>query len=377
MATAYAVAHLSTPLTSALAHRLGVVDRPTPGSHKVHAEDTPYLGGAAILLGLGAGVTVYLVFGDPPDGFIALRNVLTVLGIGLVLSLVGLGDDIRPLPRTVRLGVQIAAAAAAWSLGFQVQATPYEWVNIAITLVWIIGVTNAFNLLDNMDGLSAGLATLAAASFGGMAIIGDQPVIAMVLLSLAGSSAGFLTHNRHPAKAFMGDSGSLLLGFLLALLGIELVFENIVEVTFLVPVVVLGIPIFDTTLVVLSRMRHGRSVFLGGRDHVSHRLVRAGLPVKYAVGLLYWAGACLGWLGFVVSRSPVEVGWMLLGFVIAMALFLGTILWQVPVYDEDDGGVETDMDAIEREGLPYLTALDNSAETLESSSNEREQLEAT
>lgn len=373
---AYAVAHLSTPITSALARRLGVVDRPAPGSHKAHANDTPYLGGAAILLGLAAGVLVYLVFGDPPDALIALRNVLTVLGIGVLLSLVGLGDDIRPLPRTVRLAVQIAAAATAWSLGFRVQATPYEWMDIAITLVWIIGVTNAFNLLDNMDGLSAGLATLAAASFGGMAIIGGQPVIAMVLLSLAGSSAGFLTHNRHPAKAFMGDSGSLLLGFLLALLGIELAFENIVEVTFLVPVVVLGIPIFDTTLVVLSRMRHGRSVFLGGRDHVSHRLVRAGLPVKYAVGLLYWAGACLGWLGFVVSRSPVQVGWMLLGFVIAMALFLGAILWQVPVYDEDAGGVETDVDAIEREGLPYLTALDNSAETLESSSTEREQLKA-
>lgn len=364
IATAYAVAHVVTPATSALARRLGVVDRPSAGTHKAHETETPYLGGAAILIGLAAGVVFYLVLGNPPEGLVALRNVLTILGVGFVLSLVGLGDDVRPLPRVVRLGAQLAAASAAWSLGFRVNATGYEWLNIAITLVWIIGVTNAFNLLDNMDGLSAGLAALAAASFGGMALISGQPMVAMVLLALAGSSAGFLAHNRHPAKAFMGDSGSLLLGFLLALLGIELTFENIVEVTFLVPVVVLGIPIFDTTLVVMSRLRHGRPVFLGGRDHVSHRLVRAGLPVKYAVGLLYWAGACLGWLGFVVSRSPVEVGFMLLGFVVAMALFLGAILWQVPVYDEEEGAAESDIEAIEREGAPYLTAVDNVSDEL-------------
>lgn len=336
-----------------------MVDRPKAGSHKTHDNEIPYLGGTAILIGLAAGVVFYLILGDPPEGLVDLRNILTVLVVGVVLSLVGLGDDVRPLPRMVRLGAQVAAASAAWSLGFRVNATGYEWLNIAITLVWIIGVTNAFNLLDNMDGLSAGLAALSATSFAGMAILSGQPVIAMVLLALAGSSAGFLAHNRHPAKAFMGDSGSLLLGFLLALLGIELTFENIVEITFLVPVVVLGIPIFDTTLVVLSRLRHGRPVFLGGRDHVSHRLVRAGLPVKYAVGLLYWAGACLGWLGFVVSRSPVEVGFMLLGFVVAMALFLGAILWQVPVYDEEEGAAESDVNAIEREGAAYLTAVDN------------------
>jgi UDP-GlcNAc:undecaprenyl-phosphate GlcNAc-1-phosphate transferase len=273
-------------------------------------------------------------------------------------------DDIKPLPRSVRLAAQLGAAVAAWELGFQVNATTVEPLNLALTVVWIVGITNAFNLLDNMDGLSAGLAGVGAISFGVMGVLGGQPVVAIAMLSLAGASLGFLAHNKHPAKVFMGDAGSLFIGFLLALMGIRLQFENLIEVTFLVPVVVLGLPIFDTTLVVLSRVRHGRPVFLGGRDHVSHRLVRGGLPVKYAVGLLYWTGLCLGWLGLVISRSNVQVAYMLLGFAIAMALFLGALLWQVPVYDEEEGAVESDEEAIAQEGVAYLSAVDNTSDRI-------------
>ena len=157
-----------------------------------------------------------------------------------------------------------------------------------------------------------------------------------------------------------------MLGFLLALIGLRLRFENLVEVTFLIPVIVLGIPILDTTLVVLSRLSHRRPVFLGGRDHISHRLVRIGLPVRAAVGLLYFAGLCLGWLGLVVSRSTVEVGLMLLGFVAVFSAFSGWMLWKVPVYDDVPEAVESDQDAIEREGAPYLTAVDNESQNVRS-----------
>jgi UDP-GlcNAc:undecaprenyl-phosphate GlcNAc-1-phosphate transferase len=128
----------------------------------------------------------------------------------------------------------------------------------------------------------------------------------------------------------MGDAGSLFLGFILAILGIELRFDNLVEVTFLVPVVVLGLPILDTTLVVLSRIRSGRPIWVAARDHVSHRLVAIGLPVKDAVLLMYWSALCLAWLGLVISRASVEIGWMLLSFVLALALFFGRLLWKVP-----------------------------------------------
>lgn len=283
------------------------------------------------------------------------------------LGLTGLVDDIKPLPRSVRLAAQLGAAVAAWEVGFRVQATDVEAVNLALTVFWIVGITNAFNLLDNMDGLSAGLAGTAAISFAVMGLLGGQPVVAIGMLGLAGATLGFLAHNKHPAKVFMGDAGSLLIGFLLALMGLRLEFENLVSVTFLVPVVVLGLPIFDTTLVVLSRLRHGRPMFLGGRDHVSHRLVRSGLPVRYAVGLLYWTGLCLGWLGLVISRSNVQVGYMLLGFVMAMGLFLGALLWQVPVYDEEPGAIETDEEAIQHEGVAYLSAVDNASDEIASS----------
>jgi UDP-GlcNAc:undecaprenyl-phosphate GlcNAc-1-phosphate transferase len=273
-------------------------------------------------------------------------------------------DDIKSLPRTVRLAAQLGAAVAAWEVGFRVQATDLESVNLLLTVFWIVGITNAFNLLDNMDGLSAGLASVSALSFAVMGLLGDQPVVAIGMLGLAGASLGFLAHNKHPAKVFMGDAGSLFIGFLLALMGIRLQFENLVSVTFLVPVVVLGLPIFDTTLVVLSRLRHGRPIFLGGRDHVSHRLVRTGLPVRYAVGLLYWTGLCLGWLGLVISRSNVQVGYMLLGFVTAVGLFLGTLLWQVPTYDEEPGAIGADEAAIENEGVAYLSAVDNASEEI-------------
>jgi UDP-GlcNAc:undecaprenyl-phosphate/decaprenyl-phosphate GlcNAc-1-phosphate transferase len=135
----------------------------------------------------------------------------------------------------------------------------------------------------------------------------------------------------------MGDAGSMFLGFLLALIGIQLRFDNIVEVTFLVPVVALGLPIFDTTLVVLSRLRHRRPVFAGGRDHVSHRLVAVGLPVRAAVGLLYFSGVCLAWLGLVISRASPEVAWLLLAFTGGVAVFFGALLWRVPVYADDPG----------------------------------------
>ncbi|MFN2388945.1 MAG: MraY family glycosyltransferase, partial [Actinomycetota bacterium] len=310
------VTYLVTPLTARLARRFGILDRPDM-SHKGHAEATPYLGGLAIFCGLGAGVPVLFILSGQLS--FALGGQLALgAGLGVGLGLVGLLDDIRPMPRSLRLTAQLAAAAGAYAAGFRVAATPWEVGDLLLTIFWIVGITNAFNLLDNMDGLSAGLAGVSALSFAVLGALEGLFVLTLLSAALAGASFGFLAHNRHPAKIFMGDTGSLFLGFLLALIGIELRFDNLLAVTFLVPVVVLGIPILDTTLVVLSRLNHGRPVFLGARDHISHRLVRIGLPVKAAVGLLYWAGLCLGWLGLVVSRSNVGVGWMLLGFVIAV-----------------------------------------------------------
>ncbi|HVF53666.1 MAG TPA: MraY family glycosyltransferase [Actinomycetota bacterium] len=325
-----------TPITSRMARRYGILDHPRlhDDSHKRHTTSTPYLGGMAILLGLGLGCV--LLFAPKSGSDTALTRLAIIVAAGGALALVGLVDDVRSLPRVLRLVVQVGAGTAAWTADFRVQATGNTYVDFAITLLWIVGITNAFNLLDNMDGLSAGLAAVSALSFTVLGLLAQLPEVTLVAGALSGACLGFLVHNRHPATVFMGDSGSLLIGFLLALLGIKLRFDNLVEVTFLVPVVVLGVPIFDTTLVVLSRLRHRRPLFLGGRDHVSHRLERTGLPVTTAVGVLYGAGLGLGWLGVVISRATVEIGWMLLGLVIVVGMFCGALLWKVPVYGEPE-----------------------------------------
>lgn len=337
-AAAYLSAYVTTPWSARLAERFGIVDKPDGHSsgHKRHATPVPYLGGLALFAGLI--ICVPLLFILPVDPTIVpIGKYAMTVGIGLLLGVVGLLDDARPLPRSLRLGAQVAAAGAVWGLGFQVEAAPWPWLNLIATVFWMVGITNAFNLLDNMDGLSAGIAGVAALTISAMGLLNSLPVLPFVAAALSGASFGFLMHNRHPAKIFMGDAGSLFLGFLLALLGLKLKFDNIVQVTFLVPVVVLGLPIFDTTLVVVDRLRHRRPVFLGGADHVSHRLVAMGFPVKIAVGVLYWVALCLGWIGLVISRANVEVGWMLLGFVLALGIFFGAVLLRVPIYKEPIG----------------------------------------
>ena len=352
-----------TPLTGKLAHRYGVLDHPDedPAGKKAHRQVTPYLGGVAIFCGVLVGSALLLIeLGPEVDA--VFTGFPLALGVALVLGIIGLADDMRNMPLTLRLGAQVAASLAAWFSGFQVGVSEYDGVNLALTIVWIVGITNAFNLLDNMDGLTAGTAGIAALSFALMGVIGQMPALAIVAASLSGAAFGFLAHNRHPAKIFMGDAGSLFIGLLLALIGMRLRFENLVEVTFLVPVIVLGLPIFDTSLVVLSRLRHGRGIFQGGRDHVSHRLVRIGLPVPATVRLLYWACLCLGWLGFVITRADPQVGFMLLGLVFAMGLYLGRFLWAVPVYEV---GIPTAAaDAPVEERVAYLAAVDNASDSL-------------
>jgi UDP-GlcNAc:undecaprenyl-phosphate GlcNAc-1-phosphate transferase len=327
------VAAAASPLTAALARRVGIVDRPDPavGGYKRHASETPYLGGLAIAAGLAAGGALVLFLSDASTKEL-VRLVVWGGGAALLLGTLGLIDDVRPMPAWSRFAVEIAAAAGAWQLGFDVSIAPWGPVNFVLTVLWIVGITNAFNLLDNMDGLSAGVAAVSGVSFAVMGLLSANPALAIVSAALAGGCLGFLAHNRYPAKLFMGDSGSLLLGFLLALIGVRLQFDNLLQVTFLVPVVVLGVPIFDTALVVVGRLAHGRGPFTAGRDHTSHRLVALGLPVREAVGLLYWAGLCLGWLGLVITRANVQVGWMLLGFVLAMGAFCGRLMWKIPVY---------------------------------------------
>jgi UDP-GlcNAc:undecaprenyl-phosphate/decaprenyl-phosphate GlcNAc-1-phosphate transferase len=317
-----------TPIALRLAVSKEVLDR--PGDYKVQESPVPYLGGVAIVISFAIAVAIATLINPPAS---RVGELMVLLGGGVGLSLMGLIDDLRGLPPLLRLVVQIGAALAVWSTGVGVQLFDASAANAVLTVFWIVGVTNAFNLLDNMDGLSAGTAAIASGFIFVLAAMNGQLLVAALSIALCGCALGFLRHNVHPAKIYMGDAGSLFLGFMLAVLGVKLRFDAPASVTFMVPILVLGVAIFDTTLVVTSRLLNKRGVLTGGRDHISHRLVFVGIPVRAAVALVYGAGTSLGWLAIVMSRQDRTTGFILMGLVVALALFAGTLLGSVPVYE--------------------------------------------
>ncbi len=178
-------------------------------------------------------------------------------------------------------------------------------MNAFATVVWVVGICNAMNLLDNMDGLSAGVAAIACAFFTVLAVIHGQIWVSIVAAVLLGAILGFLRYNWNPATIFMGDAGSLLLGYMLAVLAIKLRFPGVEpERSWMIPILVLAVPIFDTTLVTISRLRRGVSISSGGRDHVSHRLVQLGLSVRQSVGIIYLAALLGGIVAVKIALLP-------------------------------------------------------------------------
>jgi UDP-GlcNAc:undecaprenyl-phosphate GlcNAc-1-phosphate transferase len=328
LAAALGATLLLTPLALRFARRLGILDR--PGGHKMHESPVPYLGGAAMVVAFAATVMLGALI-VPPES--AAAELAIILGIAVALSLVGLLDDLWGLGPWVRLAFEVGAGIALWAGGIRTQLFTDATLDFAVTVAWVVGVTNAFNLLDNMDGLSAGVAAIASGSFFLLAAFNDQFLVATLAIALGGCAVGFLQSNFHPARIYMGDAGSLFLGFMLAVIGIKLRFPGPTQVTFFVPILVLGVAIFDTVLVTVARLLHGRNPMSGGRDHTSHRLVFVGIPVPVAVTLIYAGAISLGWLALVMARVDRDTGFLLMGFVLFIALLLGVLLGLVPVYE--------------------------------------------
>jgi UDP-GlcNAc:undecaprenyl-phosphate GlcNAc-1-phosphate transferase len=321
-----------TPVAIASAVRLGVLDR--PGAHKSHATPTPYLGGLAIVLAVTFSIGAAAAL-RPDSG--PLTRLGGLLAVAVVIAVVGLVDDLRGLPVAVRFGAQLAAGLALWQLGIRVEVTQLPWIDLLITVVWVVGITNAMNLLDNMDGLSASTATIAALWFGVLALVSGQVLVAALAFAVAGGAAGFLRDNRPPARIYMGDAGSLFLGVMLAALGmlIELPVHPLLAAA--IPVLVLTVPVLDTALVVIARIRHGISPFQGGKDHTSHRLVRLGLSVPVAVGLIAIASLAHGWVALIILRIDLTSALLLLTLTAAFDLLFFALLAKVPVYENSRG----------------------------------------
>lgn len=285
-----------TPLSRAIALRLGVVDK--PAQRKIHTDHKPLMGGLAIF---GAFALALLLFipADHLSEFGAL-----VLGAA-VLAGVGLLDDRYNLGIRVRLLAQAAAALIVIAAGIHIRLFDWPPLNYAATLLWVVALCNAVNFLDNMDGLAAGIAAIGGAAFTLIAAHEGQVLVSALAAALTGSAIGFLIYNFNPASTFMGDMGALVLGFILAVLGIQLQFgSQPLSITWMVPLLVLALPIFDINLVVLTRLAEGRSPGQGGKDHTSHRLMSLGLSQRVTVFLLYGLCATYGGLAFLVSTLP-------------------------------------------------------------------------
>lgn len=316
--TALIFSVLATPLVRRLALRTGIVD--APASRKIQVVPVPLLGGAAIY---AAFVMALIFFGDR---FYVRELVGIILGATLV-SLFGLADDRWGLNAYLKLGGQALAGAVLILGGTQVRLFPVEWLNWALTLLWVVGMTNALNLLDNMDGLSAGVTTVAAAFFLLLAAISGQYLVGAMAAALIGACIGFLRYNLNPATIFMGDAGALFLGFLLAALAIKLRFpSNVPWVTWLVPVCVLALPLFDTTLVFVSRLRRGRNpLTTPGKDHLSHRLHALGLTRREAVLVCYLLGCGAGMVAVYISQARAPDAYVAAGM-LALSTLAG-ITW--------------------------------------------------
>jgi UDP-GlcNAc:undecaprenyl-phosphate GlcNAc-1-phosphate transferase len=304
---------LGTPLARRLALATGIVD--LPGHRKVHHEPTPLLGGAAIY---GAFVVALLLFGGRAE----VRQMISIVLGATSISLIGVVDDARGVRPSLKLLAQLGAAALVVVSGLRVQIFPWEALNIAVSLLWIVAITNALNLLDNMDGLSGGIAAIAAAHFLLLAALNGQYLVGVLSAALLGACIGFLRYNFNPASIFMGDTGSLFIGFILAAVAIKLRFANTFVVTWMVPPVVLLVPLFDTALVIVSRLRRGLNPFTTpGKDHLSHRLVGLGFTRREAVLICWLIASSAGMISVFLTEAPVGGAYLLAAILILAGIY--------------------------------------------------------
>lgn len=318
---AFCISFFLTPVVKIIANRFGIVARPK--EDRWHKDVIPLLGGVSIY---AAFLIPYIVFvrkaGDP---------IGLIIGVTAIFIL-GLIDDIRGLTPQAKIVGQIICASLAIIFGVVINIIPFAALAIPLTILWIVGISNSFNLLDNMDGLSCGVAAIASLVLFLCSLLLQNYEVALVSLILSGATLGFLPHNIYPAKIFMGDCGAMFLGFTLASLAIAGTWKQASNlfIVLLMPILALAVPIFDTAFVAITRRMDGRAVAKGGKDHTSHRLVFLGLPEKKAVLTLYaisiiFGLAALASLYLKIYVSAIIITLLLISF-FAFGMFLGQSL---------------------------------------------------
>ena len=275
------LALLTTPVVRSLAFRVGAVDVPKDG-RRMHDHPIPRMGGLAIFFGFMLSVLIFL----------PLTNQLRGMLLGGVILIAALeGNVIEAVSNP-----NIFSSDPFWVLG---------WLEVPITVLWIVGITNAVNLIDGLDGLACGVSTISSMTLLVIALIVSEPETAVLTAALAGGCIGFLPYNLNPAKIFMGDTGSTFLGFILAVVSIQGLFKFYAIISFAVPFLMLGLPIFDTTFAIIRRLAKGQSPMTPDRGHIHHRLIDMGFSQKQAVAMLYVISAILGLSAVVLTTIGV------------------------------------------------------------------------
>ncbi|MCU0856926.1 MAG: hypothetical protein MUC65_00790 [Pontiellaceae bacterium] len=320
---AFLIAYLLTPLLERLAPRLGLMD--IPGTRHAHAHPTPRAGGIAVFLGFHAGCAfLYFLSGSGPGADLTQSWWLRFLAVSSVLLAVGMADDAWHLRPALKLAGQTAAALLAYALGIRFQLSvpvpAVEFVDLVLTLAWFLAIINAFNLIDGMDGLATGLALIASLGLMVSLVMRWQTGDLAVILALTGACLAFLRYNFHPARIFLGDSGSQFLGLALAAMALSTASKSAMIPSLLVPLLAVGVPLFDTLLAIWRRSvrQHGRmgAISEGDADHLHHRLIREGLSQRQVAVLLYLFSVALILVGLLLMtlRSYV-IGISLTAFV--------------------------------------------------------------
>lgn len=327
-----------TPLVKAFSVKVGAIDVPKD-NRRMHDHPIPRLGGLAIFLGFMFSVVLMVPLNGSEQGMLLGAVVIVVLGVF---------DDIYALSAKLKFLVQIGAALVSVLSGNQIRilSNPNlfsdnpiwvleDWLAIGISVVWVVAITNAVNLIDGLDGLACGVSTIGSATMLVIALLVSEVDVAMIMGALVGACIGFLPYNFNPAKIFMGDTGATFLGFIMANMSIQGMFKMYTIISFVAPFLILGLPIFDVCFAVVRRLSKGQSPMSPDRSHIHHRLIDMGLSQKQAVGMLYVVSAILGLSAVVLTTSGALRA---LIFLVAAAL-AALLAWKVLIVGHSGGGM--------------------------------------
>jgi len=323
---ALGIALLVTPGVIWFARKTGALD--APNQRKVHKKPIPRIGGIGIWLAFMIAITIAAGYTDVPD-----EQEFELLGLmfsGTLIVLIGVIDDYKDLPAKVKLLGQIIAATVL-VVGFDVRidfvTDPFgdyiflEYLAVPLTIFWVVGITNTVNLIDGLDGLAAGVASIASVTICLVALQQGDLFIATLTACLAGSAVGFLYYNFNPAKIFMGDSGSMFLGFMLSGISVIGAVKSATTIALIVPILALGLPIMDTTFAIVRRYRGGVPIFKPDKGHLHHRLLDMGFTQRQAVLLMYVISALLGLSAVALTEVSSQIAVLIVCVVLAVVLF--------------------------------------------------------